>query len=108
MSIHPKIAIKGKDDAVKLHMRVTNQTNEKIYGIIKFRIKRPDGKIDILQRKVCVNFNSQIDEYFRYPIKDKPEGKYIIDGRFHWNEGSVRSETWKNDFFEIKSMEVKK
>jgi len=109
MSIHPKIAVKGRDKIVKLHMRVTNHEDEKISGFIKFIIKRPDRKIDIIQKEVTIKPKSSLDEYFLYPINNKPIGKYIVDGRFYWKEGSVRSETWKNDFFEIKKLDgVKK
>ncbi len=106
MSIYPKIAIKGKDRIIKLHMKVTNNTSKRIYGVIEFKIKRPDRRVEILKKGVFIGPNSSTDRYFKYTIKNKPIGKYIVEGRFYYDGRYVKSETWRNDFFEIR--EVKK
>ncbi|MEM5882766.1 MAG: hypothetical protein QXQ77_00810 [Candidatus Aenigmatarchaeota archaeon] len=104
MSIYPRVAIKGKTKNVHLHIRINNRLKERIDGIIRLKIKRPFGKIDIFEKKVHIEPSSFINEYFVYPIMNKPVGKYYVDGRFYWKKMCVQSETSKKDFFVIKEV----
>jgi len=104
MSIYPKIVEKGKTNKVTLHMQVTNNTTRKIYGTIKFEIKRPDRMKESIKKPVTLPPKASINRYFKYDIKGKPIGKYIVDGGFYWDGKSVKSLTQKNDFFIIKEV----
>jgi len=102
MSIYPKIVKKGETNRVTLHMQVTNYTTKKIYGTIKFEIKRPDRIMESIEKPAILPPKASIDRYFKYDIKGKPIGKYIVDGKFCWDGKSVKSITQKNDFFIVK------
>jgi len=102
VSIHPRVAIKNKIKNVILHMKITNNTNKGIFGTIRFKIKRPDKLIDIIEKKVFVRPNSVTNKYFKYSIAQKPVGKYKVDGRFFWDKNVCRSMTYKNDYFYVK------
>jgi hypothetical protein len=108
MSIYPKLVIKGKIKKVTLHMRVRNYSSKSVKGTIVFRVKRPDGKTDVLKRRVTVTPKSSVDKFLKYSIEKKPIGKYIVDGRFYFDKTYVRSSTWKNDFFEVVRSEKEK
>jgi hypothetical protein len=108
MSIYPKLVLKEKIKKVTLHMRVRNYSNKKVKGTIVFRIKRPDGKVEVLKRYVAVAPKSSVDKFLQYSIQRKPTGKYIVDGRFYFDKTYVRSTTCKNDFFEVVRSEKEK
>jgi len=102
VSIYPRIVIKKKVKNVTLHMKIMNNTNKGIFGMIKFKIERPDKSIDVIEKKIFVPPNSVINRYFKYSIAQKPVGKYKVDGRFFWDKNVCRSTTYKNDYFYVK------
>lgn len=104
MSVFPKKLIKGKDKFVTLHMHVENKSNNDISGRIVFVIINRNRKVKKIQESVLVKSFSDIDKYYKYNIKSNLLiGHYKVDGRFYFGRFCVRSETYKNDFFDILS-----
>lgn len=104
MSISPRVLKKGKNEFTVFHMNIKNNSNETIIGKIKYEIRKPNGKIDIMtiDRVEYIRGFSEINEYDEYHIgKDVEIGRYFVDARFVWGEESVLSETNKNDYFDV-------
>lgn len=104
MSIFPKQLKKGKDEYTTFHMKVVNGSDQDIIGQIRYKVTRPDNTVDIMNidRQECVKANSEINQYDKYFFGKNPlTGRYFVEGRFHWGNESVLSETNENDFFDI-------
>lgn len=105
MSISPKILNKNKDKFTTFHMRINNNSNKDIEGYIKYKITKPDGRIEEKQfaRTEKIEANSEINLYDKYYLeKNAPVGRYYVDGMFFWNDQNILSDTNKNDFFDVK------
>jgi len=105
MSISPKVLDRKKDKFTTFHMRINNNSNEDISGYIKYKISKPNGKIEEKEfgRTEKIKANSQIDIYDKYYLeKDAQIGRYHVDGMFFWNNQNILSDTNKNDFFDVK------
>ena len=102
MSVFPKKIVKGKDKFVTLHMHVDNKSGNDVLGKIVFIILKRNKKIKRIEENVLVKSFSSIDNFYKYNIKRNfLIGRYRVDGRFYFGKYHVRSETYKNDFFDI-------
>lgn len=102
MSIFPKAIKKGKDKFVTLHMHLENNGKNDISGDIVFVIVTPNGKKEIIKEHVTLHGLVKINKYYRYTVSNNAIlGRYYVDGRFYFNGTEVRSETHKNDFFDV-------
>lgn len=102
MSVFPKIIIKGKNKFVVLHMHVENNGNKNVEGKILFIIADPRNKKSKIEKKISIKGLGSVDKYYNFPIKKEILlGRYKVDGRFYFGKSYVRSETYKNDFFDV-------